>query len=245
VPESMKGPWHNERPELLDEIRADLRENQPSLHLFLEEGREPEVRGTFVVRSPSGRELERFLVSIELPANYPKNLPIVRETGGRIPWKADDYHIESDGKACVMFPDDRWRVFPEGAPFRDFLNGPLHDFFFGQSFVALGQKWPFGEWGHGAKGVRAYYRELLGVVDDGAVITFLRFLAKLNMKPHWLCPCGRGRKVRQCCAARLADLRKKIPPAAARKSLEHLGARLQPLERDEGNEGVDSGEMCA
>jgi hypothetical protein len=228
----MKKAWFFERPELLAEIRTDLRENQPGLHLFFEDGRNPEVRGSFIVRAPSGGELDRFLVSIELPAGYPKDLPIVREVGGRIPWRADDFHVEEDGKACVMFPDDRWRVFPEGAPFRDFLNGPLHDFFLGQSFVALGEKWPFGEWNHGEKGVRAYYRELLGVVDDDVVIAFLRFLAKLNMKPHWPCPCGSGRKARQCCAARLAELRRKIPPVTARKSLEHLGARLRPFERE-------------
>lgn len=172
--------------------------------------------------------LDRYQVSIELPPDYPESLPIVREVGGRIPWKPE-FHVNADGVACVLLPDDRWRCFPEGAPFAQFLDGPVRDFFLGQSLVALGEDWPFGQWRHGAEGVYEYYRWLLQTDDADTVLRHLRVLAKLGLKGHWECPCGSGEKIRRCCRARIADLRGKIPPGVARKAVETLGARTAPV----------------
>jgi hypothetical protein len=224
---SLKRAWHQHNPSLVEQIRGDLRAHYPSLHLFIDPDGSATVRGTFPVRSAQGRVLDRYQVSIELLADYPKSLPVVRETGGQIPWKAD-FHVDPDGKACVLLPDDRWRCFPEGAPFRQFLDGPLHDFFLGHSLVALGEDWPFGEWSHGADGVYEYYRELLQTDDADTVRRFLFVLAKLNLKRHWDCPCGSGRKIARCCRARIRDLRTKIPPAIARSALERLGLKSSP-----------------
>jgi hypothetical protein len=194
------------------------------LHLFIDPDGSAAVRGTFPVRSLEGRVLDRYRVSIELLVDYPRSLPIVREIGGRIPWKVE-FHVDFDGKACVLLPDDRWRCFPEGAPFRQFLDGPVHDFFLGQSLVALGGDWPFGEWSHGADGVYEYYRELLQTDDARTVCRFLYVLGKLNLKLHWDCPCASGRKIARCCQARIRDLRRKTPPAVARSALERLGLK--------------------
>lgn len=220
----MRKPWHEENPELVEEIRTDLRARYPSLHLFIEPDGSAVVRGTFPVLSPEGRVLDRYQIFIELLADYPSSLPVVREVGGRIPWKAE-FHVNADGVACVLLPDDRWRCFPEGAPFVQFLDGPVHDFFLGQSLVALGEDWPFGQWRHGAEGVYEYYCWFLRTDDVETVLRHLQVLAKLSLKGHWECPCGSGEKIRRCCRARIADLRAKIPPGVARKALETLGAR--------------------
>jgi len=223
----MRRPWHEAQPELVDGIRADLLARYSSLHLFINEAGDAEVRGTFPVLSPEGRELDRYQVTIELHADYPDSLPGVRETGGRIPWR-EDSHVESDGKACVLIPDDRWRSFPKGAPFRCFLEGPVHNFFLGQSLVAQGEKWPFGEWQHGAAGVLQYYRELIGTENVRTVARFLYVLKKLNLKPHLDCPCGSGLKIEKCCKSKILDLRRKIPAATATKALTTLGIAASP-----------------
>ena len=192
------------------------------------------VRGTFSVYSTQSKVLDEYRISIELPQDYPKGLPIVREVGARIPWN-EDFHVERDGKACVLLPDDRWRCFPEGAPFRQFLDGPLHDFFLGQSLVALGEDWPFGGWGHGSVGIIQYYTELLETDDVKTIVRFLRVMGKQNLKLHLSCPCGSGDKIRRCCKGKVIDLRRQIPPAIARKSLEVLGAKAIPYTRDNRN----------
>jgi hypothetical protein len=223
----MRQAWHERNPELVEQIRADLRARYPSLQLFIEPDGTAIVRGTFPVRSPEGRVLDRYQVSIELPPDYPESLPIVREVGGRIPWKPE-FHVNADGMACVLLPDDRWRCFPEGAPFVQFLDGPVHDFFLGQSLVALGEDWPFGQWSHGAKGVYEYYCWLLQTDDADTVLRHLWVLAKLSLKGHWECPCGSGEKIRRCCRARIAELRGKISPRVARQALDLLVGRTSP-----------------
>lgn len=226
----MSKPWHERNPELAEQIRVDLRGRYPSLHLFIGRDGRATVHGTFPVRSPAGRVCDEYRVSIELLADYPRSLPVVREVGGRIPWKPE-FHVDSDGTACVLLPDDRWRCFPEGAPFVQFLDGPVHDFFLGQSLVALGEDWPFGQWSHGPKGTLEYYQWLLGTHDAATIRRFLDVLAKLSFKRHWQCPCGSGEKIRRCCRARIVDLRRKIPPQVARKALDTLGARSKPVTR--------------
>jgi len=221
-------PWHERDPELVDQICSDLRSRYPNLHLFIEPDGRAFVRGTLPVLSADRCVLDRYEISIELPGDYPRSLPVVRETGGRIPRKPN-FHVNDDGTACVLLPDDRWRCFPEGAPFVRFLDGPVHDFFLGQSLVALGEDWPFGQWSHGPKGVLEYYRWLLETEDDATIVRFLEVLAKHNLKDHRPCPCGSGEKMRRCCRARVSELRRKIPPDVARRALEALGVRRRPI----------------
>lgn len=165
-----------------------------------------------------------------LPGDYPKSLPKVRELGGRLPW-LPDFHVNSDGTCCVLLPEDRARCFPPGSRLSVFLDGPLHDFFLGQSLVALGEPWPFDEWSHGKNGVRAFYQELLQTDDLAMIGRYLRVLTRLNLKLHWGCPCGSGKKIRKCCHEKISDLRRKVPPAVARKSAEQLGFTVTPVIR--------------
>lgn len=218
----MKSWWHLRHPDLVGQIQEDLRGSQPRLHLFIHDGGNAAVRGTFCVCSPVGIILDKYRISIELPPDYPSALPVVREIDGRIP-RDIDFHMQSDGVACVLLPDDRGRCFPEDAPFSTYLNGPLHDFFLGQSLVALGGDWPFGEWSHGSTGVWEYYQELLQTEDRVVVQAFLEALGKPVFKGHLPCPCGSGKKNRECCRNRISELRRMIPPAIARTAFERLG----------------------
>jgi hypothetical protein len=127
------------------------------------------------------------------------------------------------GVACVIVPDDRWRCFPIGARFLDYLRGPLHNYFLGQILAEKGEPWPFDEWKHGQEGVLQYYEWLLG--DDHqwplgvdkvlTVSRFLQVLASRSLERHWDCPCGSGTKIRKCCDARLGELRRQISRSRA------------------------------
>jgi hypothetical protein len=220
-----------ENSQLVEEIQQALREHYPNLHLVLQKGK-AEIFGTFVVYGEGRRPLDRYQVSIELPSNYPDELPIVREIGGRIPHKSE-YHIESDGRACVLIPDDRWCCFPVGAPFIDYLKIPLHNFFLSQTVYAKTGKWPFGEWRHGKDGIYEYYRCLLQTDNDWAVLCFLHILSKNNLKKHYDCPCGSGKVVKACCIEKVRDLRNKISTKVAQTAMRRLMIRITPYKRNQ------------
>lgn len=206
----------------LEETRAELRARYPTLHAFSNRAGLVEIAGAFVVRGTSGEELDRYEISIVLPPNFPQDLPLVREVGGRIPWQ-DDRHVEHDGKACVMFPDDRWRCFPDGSSIIDFIDVPVANYFLSQSYFEEHGEWPLGEWDHGWKGVFEYYRWLISTESDVTMHRFLYVLSKQNLKPHMECPCASGKKIKDCCRPKIVDLRSKIPWHTAQKRVQSFG----------------------
>jgi len=56
-----------------------------------------------------GQVLDRYSVELQLARNHPAGLPVVRETGGRIPRHIDRHLLAADGTACVLLPDERIR----------------------------------------------------------------------------------------------------------------------------------------
>jgi hypothetical protein len=203
-------------------MRADLRTNYPDLHVFVVNER-VQVRGCFPVVD-SGRVLDRFNVEIDLPSDYPRRVPGVREVGGRIP-RHIDCHVQSDGRACLFFPEERWRVWPEGSTFLEFLDGPVRGFFIWQSLRSLGADCPFGERAHGELGALEYYTETLGSDDPQFIVGCLDRLSQPGFKGfrgHWPCPCGSGVRIRNCHPGLLADMHKKIPPDSAARFLSAL-----------------------
>jgi uncharacterized protein YchJ len=60
---------------------------------------------------------------------------------------------------------------------------------------------------------------MVGTTDRHVIRRYIEALAAPEMKRHWLCPCGSGRKIRQCHDPLFADLRKKIRPQDALRTL--------------------------
>ena len=148
-----------------------------------------------------------------LKTNLDVHLDHVRDSG------VTDAILAADGTACVLLPDERWRLWPVGSPLLKYLTGPLHSFFLAQTMVDEGLPWPFGQWAHGARGVFQFYRELLKTSDLRVMTTYLDYLAAKKVKGHWPCPCRNGKKLRDCHCDQVKDLREKITRKVAERSL--------------------------
>jgi SEC-C motif len=157
-----------------------------------------------------------------LLASYPDALPLVFEVGGRVPRDADHHVNRETGEACLFVPDERWKVAPPGMTFLDLLNGPVRNFLLGQSLFRLTGEWPFGQRSHAAAGIREYYSELLGTDDVNVIVRYVECLSRATLKGHWPCPCGSGKRLRDCHRAQVDELRTKIPSAVALRSFESL-----------------------
>lgn len=206
----------------VETIQFELLEKYPNLYAFTNQKGFIEVAGIFPLLGANGEELDRYTISIILPKEFPRELPIVYEVGGRIPNKAE-FHVNTDGSACVFIPDDRWRCFPVDGSLIEFLDGPLYNFFLSQTYYSEHGKWPFGEWSHGKEGLREYYQWLIGANDLLTIGRFLHLLTKNNLKKHYACACGSGKVVKQCCIEKISDLREKVTPEIAKKAMNSLG----------------------
>ncbi len=119
--------WARKNPLLYNKEKAEVEERYPGLH-FAEEGGEVLIRGSFPVLF-QGQALDHYMIEVQLSKKHPAELPIVRETGGRIPHHSDR-HVNADtGIACVLIPDERWKLWPIGEPLLTYFTGPLHSFF--------------------------------------------------------------------------------------------------------------------
>jgi hypothetical protein len=218
----MVDPWYDRDPTLFEIQKREVQSQYPNLHFY----REHDlifVRGSFPLIA-AGRVLDRFSIEIELPRNRQEDIPIIRETGGRIP-RISDNHINVTNQAgdiCLFVPEERWRIFPFGSSLLEFLNGPVRNYFLGFALKELGESWPFGERPHGKAGIFEYYGELLGTSDEQVIRKYIQCLSKKALKRHWSCPCGSGKKIRNCHVAEIQELREKVPWSYALRSLEHL-----------------------
>ena len=211
--------WHRKDPSFFAQEKAAVEAQFRDLH-FKMAGDFVVLHGTFPIIA-EGMVRDEYSVEITLGRDHPKTLPIVREVGGRVPWIADR-HVNQDGTACVLLPDERWRVWPVGSTLLDFLNGPVRNFFLGQSLVEQGDPWPLGQWAHGVEGIRNYYAELLGTQDVSVICAYLESLSAKRIKGHWPCPCGSGKRLRDCHGETVSNLRQKIAPETAGNSLRYF-----------------------
>jgi len=222
----MRKLWHNSNPELFAKTKQEIEANYPELRLVIADDT-VFLRGSFTIEE-DGETLDRYLVEIQFPDDYADSIPILREVGGRIPWTADR-HVSNNplpGEACIIVPEE-WLLRPDKDSIRSFLSGPVRNFFIGQNLVEQGKPWPFGERDHGIKGLYQAYGELIGVSDPETVRRYLDLLSRDPIKRHWDCPCGNGKRLRDCHLELIRELQKKIPSSIAQRALNRLRSGSQ------------------
>ena len=217
-------PWYNANSKLFQELKSSIANVYPTLCAQIENGI-VYICGNLILYTPDGKELDHYTIEIELPTNYPQHIPIVRETGRRLP-KISDRHFSKTGTqteetACLFLPEERSKYWPMGSTIIDFIDGPVKDFFLWQTDYDLNDgKSRFGARQHADKGIIEFYKEEIGSEDKTVIKTLLEYLTKKEIKGHWLCYCGSGKKIRDCHINKLKELGSKISCDDAMKSFE-------------------------
>jgi hypothetical protein len=104
----------------------------------------------------------------------------------------------------------------------------VYDYFLAQALVERGDPWPFDQWGHGEVGRREFYREAVGTADDRFVDRVVYLLAQSRLNHRCDCPCGSGKKLRDCCLEKVESLRARIPREIAETAVRDMGIRQPP-----------------
>jgi hypothetical protein len=222
----MRKPWFKIKPHILQRTKDDLRREYPDLRIIIEE-ETAFIRGSFPIWN-NGQfldrfPLDRFQIEMRFPEDFPNRPPTVRETSGRIPRTLDRHVIPTTGDCCIQVPDE-WFLLEDPESILNFLNGPVRNYFLGQSLVEAGEPWPFGERSHGVEGMYESYADILGVSDPGEIRRYLTYLSNSTIKGHWDCPCGSGKRLRNCHLASLRSLQSKVSPRFAQSALNRLDA---------------------
>lgn len=219
----MSAPWHKKDPSQLSRLKEDLEKKYPDLYLTVE-GDLVYLRGTIPILHDDA-ELDRFQVEVMIPPDFPKNIARVRETGDRIPHTAY-WHTYIQGGLCITVPED-WLIDANYTSLIAFLDGPVRNYFLGHALAECEIKRPMGERQHGSKGLYEAYGDMVGSSQPEVIEKNLEYLTKKKIKGHWDCPCGSGKRLRDCHRSDIINLQKKIPRWVAESALKRLREHKQ------------------
>lgn len=151
----------------------------------------------FHVSGPDREALsDSYQVQLEIPPAFPRVVPLVWETGGRI---AASFHKLVGGSLCLGAPMELRLHLVRFPTLPTFIDRFVIPYLFGHSYHQKHGTMPFGERSHGSDGVLEYIAELFQSKQIEHAHEFLR-LASLekrhaNGQP---CPCESGQRLGRC-----------------------------------------------
>ncbi len=194
----------------IQQVRCTLSFSQPLLEFFEDEDN-IFAKGWYVVSDGPHADgpVSKFEILCVFSRNFPKQEPIVLEVGGSLK-RVGARHMYTNGMCCLCVWEE-WLAKASDTSFQSFCDGPLHNFFLSQVIFDQTGKWPFDERSHGAKGIAEGIANTLGLELSGVQANrYTRALAAKELKGHWMCPCGSGKKLRHCHIDHMRLLRDKV-----------------------------------
>jgi hypothetical protein len=151
---------------------------------------------------------DEYLVDIVVPPSFPRDLPAVTETAGRIPRR---FHTNPDRSLCLGSPTRQRLALGHSQTLSTFVEQVLIPYLYGFSFRERHNFLPFGELAHDKEGLIEDFANLFGETEDWSVLEMVRLTGlkkrHANKQP---CPCGSGRRVGKCHHLRLNALRNQL-----------------------------------
>lgn len=143
--------------------------------------------------------IDEYEIIIIIYDNYPERLPVIRETNKRIPLRYG--HIYRDGELCLATDEEIKLTLGEDFTLNKWFDNFVMPYFFGYSYFEKYGVMPFGERSHGTKGIMEFYKDFFNVDSEEKAKNFLKFIYSFKSykyKGHYMCPCGSGKRVRDC-----------------------------------------------
>lgn len=160
-----------------------------------------EGRFDFSASAPGagGDITDSYGLKISVPPGFPRELPTVRETQGRIP-RSGEYHVNSDGSLCLGSRLRLLKKLAQHPTLPGFAANCLVPYLYAVSVkLNQGGDLPFGELTHGSRGELEDYADLMGLDTAEQVKLALRYLGmkkrRANKRP---CPCGCKQRLGNC-----------------------------------------------
>lgn len=143
---------------------------------------------------------DSFALEIIFPSGFPRKLPCVTETGGRIP-RTGEYHVNStDNTLCLGSPLSLLLKLSKKPTLGGFAECCLVPYLFAISRkLKNGGPLAFGELAHGREGILNDYADLFGLKHPSQVKYAFKLLGmKKRLANKLSCPCGCRSRLGRC-----------------------------------------------
>ena len=154
----------------------------------------------FTAQTPGSPPItDSYGLLISVPQSFPRDLPTITETEGRIP-RSPNYHVNSDGTLCLGSPMRLMARLQEEPSLQAFSRNCIVPYLYAvTNALKSRQKFLFGELNHGTPGEMEDYKELLGLKSSDQVPQALRcILKKKRIANKMKCPCECGLRLGRC-----------------------------------------------
>jgi len=158
------------------------------------------AHGTYIFQAPDVEHEIGYGIALRVADNHPKVAPLMFCNDPKLPIGDIDRHIMRDGQACLGVQAEIGQRWPPGSNLFTFLEKLVTPFLAWQAYYDFYScASPWGERSHTERGILKFYAELMGDFADPALLGFMGLLARKNeAKGHERCPCGSGKKLRDC-----------------------------------------------
>lgn len=203
--------WWKTNPSFFTEEQERLAINYPSLN-FITEDNTIFIRGKLQIA-----KIAVFDIEIKLPDDYPNSLPEVKELGGKIPISGER-HINYDGTCCLTVPVKMHQDLGKDYSITDFIEKFVVPFFANQVYYEIRGLWANGDYSHGDRGILECYKDILKLSNLQQITELMKIAQQIFPKTTKTCPCGSGKKLRDCHLPELINLKATIPTNLLKKN---------------------------
>lgn len=168
------------------------------------------LRGDIVLVEASSGIPTRIATEVRFPDDYPETEPQAFEIGNRFVHEVDR-HFYSDTEGCCLWlpPESQWDE-KDPAALMNFLDHVTLFYERQLIFDASGGKiWPWGERGHGNNGYLEFFAERLGGIGNARIFEKI-VRKKIQLPRRSQCPCGSGRRYKDCHERAVTELQKRF-----------------------------------
>lgn len=138
----------------------------------------------------------KFNLEIVVPGDFPLAFPKVKELSNCI---NENYpHRYEDGQFCLASDLELKMFFSQDKDLCSFIEKYVIPYLYTYRFYEEYGVYPYGERSHGTMGDLEYLKDLFEVDDWGKVLDLMLFVVQSSYRGHLLCPCGSGKRIRNC-----------------------------------------------
>ena len=116
---------------------------------------------------------ESYLVKIDVPNSYPKELPVIKELSSKID---ENYsHINFDSSLCLATEVDMHVQLARDYNLVDYVTKFVIPYFVSYEYYKKYETFPFGERSHGTLGILEFYEETFetdGLVEVQSLLAY-------------------------------------------------------------------------
>lgn len=138
----------------------------------------------------------KFNLEVVVPGDFPLAFPKVKELSNCI--DKNYPHRYTDGQFCLASDLELKMFFSQNTDLCSFIEKYVIPYLYTYRFYEEYGVYPYGERSHGPMGDLEYLKDLFEVDDWGQVLDIMLFVVRSPYRGHSLCPCGSGKRIRNC-----------------------------------------------